>query len=164
MNKSEIIKQAFNLLESEYGIQTDHKKEVFSTMLREYPAELIQKATIKYLKTSKFFPFVSDIIKLIEGEKGDEADIAWGILKFDIIRFGIFREPVFRNPTIKWVMETMGGWGDLCNMKVDEEKWIKKEFVRLYEIRKQRGLDEESRREIELENEEIEAPIKEMKS
>jgi hypothetical protein len=45
----------------------------------------------------------------------------------------------FKDPVIHAVIEQMGGWSEMGNMLVDDEKWKQKEFERLYPIMEARG-------------------------
>ena len=137
MYKSEVIKRAFNLLEAEYGVQSEHKKEVWAVILKEYPSESIRQATAKYLKSGRFFPFVSDIIKIIEGDHIGEAEKVWSDLIKDINLIGFYGTPEKwkDNPIVNEVIEIFGGWESMCEIKSDEAKWTRKEFLKIYEAK-----------------------------
>jgi hypothetical protein len=146
MNKADTIKKCFNILESEYGIQTEYKKEVWANILRGYPAEKIMRATIKYLETSRFFPFVSDIIKLIEGNRAGEAEKAWSNLIEDIIDIGYYGTPSKwkKDKIVEEIVEILGGWQKVCDIKEDEIKWVRREFIVLYKtIKEQKQIGRE---------------------
>jgi len=141
MDKAETLKQTFNLLESEYGEQTVGKKEVWVKVLKEYPAQKIMNACIECIRTKKFFPRVSEMIELIEGNIESEAELAWLLLKEKMDKYGYYKSVSFpENPVIGAVVEAIGGWMPMFDIKVDEEKWVKREFIKMYPILKKRGI------------------------
>jgi len=141
MNKAEILKQSFNLLEAEYGTQNELKKEVWVKVLKGYPAEKIMDACIKCIRTGTFFPRVSKMIEFIEGDIESESELAWLLLKEKMDKYGYYQSVSFpENPVIGAVIEAMGGWLKMFDIKEDEEKWVKKEFIKLYPILKKRGI------------------------
>ena len=140
MDKAETLKQTFNLLESEYGEQTVGKKEVWVKVLKEYPAQKIMNACIECIRTKKFFPRVSEMIELIEGNIESEAELAWLLLKEKMDKYGYYKSVSFpENPVIGAVVEAIGGWMPMFDIKVDEEKWVRKDFVKMYKIFKKEG-------------------------
>ena len=140
MDKAETLKQTFNLLEAEYGEQNEIKKEVWVKVLKGYPAQKIMDACIVCIRTKRFFPRVSEMIEIIEGNIESEAELAWLTLKEKMERYGYYKSVSFpENIVIGAVVEAMGGWMKLFDIKEDEEKWVKKEFMKLYPILKKRG-------------------------
>ena len=141
MDKAETLKQTFNLLEAEYGEQNEFKKEVWVKVLKEYPAQKIMNACIECIRTKKFFPRVSEMIELIEGNIESESELAWLLLKEKMDKEGYYKSVSFpENPAIGAVVEAMGGWMPMFDIKVDEEKWVKREFLKMYPILKKRGI------------------------
>jgi len=140
-NKAEVLKKTFNLLSAEFGEQNELKKEVWVKVLKAYPAQKIMDACITCIRTKRFFPRVSEMIEIIEGNIESEAELAWLTLKEKIERYGHYLSVAFpENLVIGAVVEAMGGWIKINDMKDDEEKWIKKEFIKLYPILKKRGV------------------------
>lgn len=141
MNKTEALKQTFNLLEAEYGEQNNLKKEVWAKVLGNYPAQKIIDACIECIKTKKFFPRVSEMIVLIEGDIESEAELAWLLLKEKMDKVGYYKSVSFpENLVIGAVVEAMGGWLKMFDITVDGEVWVKKEFIKMYPILKKKGI------------------------
>jgi hypothetical protein len=161
MNKAETLKKCWALLEAEYGGQTEYKKEVWVTMLKKYPSEAIMNATIKYMSTSRFFPFTSDIIKLIEGSKEDEIELVWYKLKSDSSKYGYYDYPLEEESVLGQTINAIG-WERLYYMEISEEKWLHREFVSLYRILSNRkegdykGIENKELKNRRLENKEKE--------
>jgi len=127
MNKIEALKQTFGLLEAEYGEQNELKKEVWVKVLKNYPAQKIKDACMECIRTKKFFPRVSEMIELIEGDKESEAELAWLNFLNKIDTKGSYKSVSFsKYPAIGAVIIAMGGWVRVCDMTLDEEKWSRK--------------------------------------
>jgi len=138
--KKETIRDCFELLESDYGKQTNQKKELWGKTFKKYTDKQLIDAVGEFLRRGKFFPRVSDIIELIEGTSEDEAELAWINLIEKIRRKGYYHSVSFHKyPAIGAVVEAMGGWIEISDMKISEKKWVKKEFIKLYPIMKRRG-------------------------
>lgn len=141
MSKKEIMRDCFSLLEAEYGKQNELKKEVWAKILGCYPAQKIIDACMECIRTGTFFPRVSKMIEFIEGDIESEAELAWLLLKEKMNKYGYYKSVSFpENPVVGAVIEVMGGWMPMFDIKVDEEKWVKKEFIKMYPILKKRGI------------------------
>ena len=128
--------QSLNSLESAFGEKvSEDRTKIYWDILKGYSDLNIKKAVIKSIRELKFFPKVSEIIEMIEGNIEDEAEIAWLILKEKIERHDGYMSVSFpENPVIGSVVEALGGWIRICDTTVKEEKWVKKEFIKLYPI------------------------------
>ncbi len=60
--------------------------------------------------------------------------MAWIEVLETVKRVGHYQSVRFSDPVIHAVIDVMGGWVRLGDMKVDDEKWKQREFERLYEI------------------------------
>lgn len=141
MSKKEIMRDCFSLLEAEYGIQNESKKEVWAKVLGCYPAQKIIDACMECIRTGTFFPRVSKMIEFIEGDIESETELAWLLLKEKMSKEGYYKSVSFpENPVIGAVIEVMGGWCKMFDIKEDEEKWVKREFIKMYPIYKKRGI------------------------
>ena len=138
--KKETIRDCFNLLESDYGKQTNQKKELWGKMFKKYSDKQLISAVGEFLTIGKFFPRVSDIIELIEGSPEEEAELAWIYLIDKIDEVGHYQSVSFpKYPAIGVMVEKWGGWLRICDMTFEDETWKKKEFIKLYPIIKKRG-------------------------
>ncbi len=140
MNKK-LFLQSLNSLESAFGEKvSEDRAKIYWDILKGYSDIEIKKAVIGSIRVLKFFPKISEIIEMIEGKIEDEAEIAWLVLKRKIESYGGYRSVSFPdNPAIGSVVEALGGWIGICDITVAEEKWVKKEFIKLYPIMKKKN-------------------------
>jgi len=129
------------LLEAGFSVKlSKDTSKIYWDILNKYDDNIIKKATIKCVKELKYFPKISEIIEAIEGNSTDEAELAWISLLDKIETVGHYQSVSFpKYPAIGAVIEALGGWLSICETTFDEEKWIKKEFIKLYPIIKKRG-------------------------
>ncbi|MBA7588070.1 hypothetical protein ES708_30118 [subsurface metagenome] len=133
--------QSLNGLESAFDEKvSEDRAKIYWDMLKNYSDMEMKKAVVGSIRGLKFFPKISEIIGLIEGNVEDEAEIAWLILKGKIERCDGYVSISFpENPIIGSVVEALGGWIEICDVPINEEKWVKKEFIKLYPIMKRRN-------------------------
>ena len=154
MDKKLFLK-SLNSLESAFGEKvSEDRAKIYWDMLRGYSDVEIKKAVIGSIRGLKFFPKISEIIEIVEGKIEDEAEIAWLILKEKVERYDAYISVSFpKNPIIGSIVEALGGWIMICDTTLKEEKWVKKEFIKLYPIMKRRSNHPEKLTGIfELEN------------
>lgn len=82
----------------------------------------------------KFFPKPAEFIEMLQGKKEHSATNAWLDVLGTVRRIGCYRSVRFADPIIHSVIQAMGGWPRLADMRVDDEKWKQKEFERLYQV------------------------------
>ena len=140
MNKK-TFSNVIEILEAGFTVKlSKDTSKIYWDMLNKYDDNIIKKATIKCVKELKFFPKISEIITAIEGNNTDETELAWISLLDKIERIGHYQSVSFPEyPAIGAVVEALGGWLSICETTFDEEKWVKKEFVKLYPIMKRQG-------------------------
>lgn len=129
--------------EANYRVKLDKSTiDIYWETLKDYKDEEIKKATIILIKELTFLPRIADIVIIIEGSKEEEAELAWIYLKETIEKDGYYRSVSFPEyPAVGAVVENIGGdWCGFIDMITDEEeKWIKKDFLKIYPIMKKRG-------------------------
>ena len=140
MNR-ETFSQMVRVLESGYGVKLKQDtKKVYWDFLKNYKDDDIKEATVTCVRESEFLPKISDIVKAIEDTSVDEVEFAWIALLNKMERIGHYQSVSFPDyPAIGAVVLALGGWISICETTFDEEKWVKKEFVKLYPIMKRRG-------------------------
>ena len=139
--EKEAFSSMIRVLEASYGtkLKQDTKK-IYWEILKDYKDEEIKKATIILIKELKFFPRIADIVTAIKGSVADEAELAWGCLLEKIEDVGHYQSVSFpKYPAIGIIVERWGGWLEVCNMKFEEEKFKRIEFIKIYPIMKKRG-------------------------
>lgn len=147
-NKAAILKESFALLDAEFGEKLTeqtrvYKKELFKKIIGQYPIEKIKKMMTDIVKTRKYnsFPKIAEMIEHIEGNKEEEVELAWMELKRILREEGYYNTVKFpQYPATGNIIVTMGGWLKFVEaMTDDQEKWIKKEFVKMYPAAKKIG-------------------------
>lgn len=118
---------------------SDVLRQLYWNSLEPFTDEQCKKAFNEIILSSRFFPKPVDIIEAIRGTQGNRATEAWIQTLNAIRRIGTYQSVKFDDPVIHAVIEHMGGWPEMGNMLVDEEKWKQKEFERLYPIMEARG-------------------------
>jgi len=133
--------QAIKSLEVSFSKKmTQEEIEIYWEMLKGYEDKDIKNAVIKCIKELTFFPRIADIIRPIEGDTREETELAWLYLKEKIEDDGYYSSVSFpKYPAVGAVVEALGGWLRINDMKENEETWIKKEFTVLYPILKKNG-------------------------
>jgi len=133
-----IFLKSIKLLEDTFDKKISKTKiNIYWSRLKEYDNNKCKKAILQCIDQSEYFPTIATIKKIIDGGQEDEAELAWIELKNKIIEVGYYRSVKFEKyPAIGLVVESLGGWEYLCNMKISDETWVKKEFIKLYPILK----------------------------
>lgn len=140
MIKAETIKRCFSLLETEYGKQTNQKRELWGQKFKRYTDKQLIEAVGEFIDKGKYFPRISDIKEIIEGSPEEEAILAWEYFKEKLEDEGSYMSVSFpKYPAIADVIETLGGWVRIGETDLEEEKWLKIEFIKYYKIMKKRG-------------------------
>ena len=132
------------VLEAGYGNKLSKEpSKIYWDMLNKYDDKIVKETTIRCIRELKYFPKISEIIEMIEGTLEDEVELAWGYLIETIEREGLHHSVSFpKYPAVGATIEQMaGGWCEFIELfDNDKEKWIKKDFLRIYPIMKRRGI------------------------
>ena len=101
----------------------------------------IQRAASDIIRTRVYssLPKPADIIEAIRGTSTDRATGAWIKVLGTLRGVGSYQSVQFDDPVIHSCIEMMGGWPELGNMHIDDEKWKQREFEKLYPIMEKRG-------------------------
>lgn len=113
--------------------------DVYWKALEPYTDQQCESAFNRVILSSRFMPKPVDIIEAIRGNNTDRATSAWIDVLKTVRRVGTWESVKFADPVIHACIEHMGGWTELGNMKIDDEKWKQKEFEKLYPIMEARG-------------------------
>ncbi|MDD4456447.1 MAG: DUF6475 domain-containing protein [Syntrophotalea acetylenica] len=112
--------------------------------LRDYTLQQVEAAALQILRNRKFtkLPTVADFIEYIDGDTAAVAEIQSITVCRAIAEIGSYRSVQFPDKTTQAVIESMGGWPQVCrSLKQDNESWFRKEFAALYVAFAKRGLD-----------------------
>ena len=113
--------------------------EVYWKSIGPYSDDDCVKAFNEIIVKSRFFPKPVDIIETIRGTGTNRATGAWIKVLGTLRGVGSYQSVQFDDPVIHSVIETMGGWPEMGNLLVDDEKWKQREFEKLYPIMEKRG-------------------------
>lgn len=95
----------------------------------------VERAVHQHLldpERGRFMPLPADIVKQIEGTGGDRAALAWTKVRQAIRDVGPYRSVAFDDPLIHRVVEDMGGWVPLNDLRSDEVPFRGKDFSDRY--------------------------------
>jgi len=117
------------------------KVEVYFKTLERFSVEQLSQAVESMVVNRVYpsFPKPAEIIEAIQGKQEDRATLAWVKVLETVRRVGSYQSVKFDDPAIHSVIEAMGGWIELGNMSVNDEKWKQKEFEKLYRVIAKRG-------------------------
>jgi len=129
------------ILEASYKEKVSKEtSKIYWDVLKDYDDKVIKDVTIKCIKELKYFPKISEIINAIEGNSEDEAELAYLEFKKKLDNEGSYLSVEFiKYPAIGATIEAMGGWIRVSDTLLDDEKWLRINFIRLYNIMKKRG-------------------------
>jgi hypothetical protein len=111
--------------------------ELYHAALSQFSLIEIRTAAGQHLKTSKWFPKISELIELIPSAHIPKlesiATVQAGVVLKMIREFGSRFEPLFNDPVTAHLMRTRFNYRGLCmNMIESEEKWFVKNFIESY--------------------------------
>ena len=145
MTKEELVKvfSIFSVVYSKF-IQPGKEEimlEVWHSMLRQYPYELVRYAAETHIKSSQFPPTIHDIIKHIEDyENIGKVDgmTAWGQVTKAIRQYGYYRqtEAMQSLPADVSAVVSSMGWQTLCMSENDMAD--RAHFIKAYDAMQRR--------------------------
>lgn len=114
---------------------------LWEKMLADIPYEVAEKALMKVLATSKFFPTVADIREAattITAPQLPTAAEAWGEVIKAVRRYGTYQEneameslPLPVAQVVRWI-----GWREICLS--EEPEVVRAQFMRMYDTQVKR--------------------------
>lgn len=132
-------KKEFTKLMTGLGIIFDQevqtlKLDFYFNILKGFPIEDIRRGVERIVKerTTASFPKPAEIIEKITGTPDDKVNLAWEKVVKAIQKYGNYRSIEFDDSVIHSVIQVMGGWEEAGNWEIDEMKWKRIEFCKLY--------------------------------
>ena len=114
-------------------------KNMYWVTLKPHSDAKCKKAFELALTTCKFFPKPSELLELVNGNQGEQASLAWLRVHEAVKNVGPYESIDFTDDrAINSTIEGMGGWVQLCQVTLDEWKWKRIEFEKLYPTMAQR--------------------------
>jgi len=83
-------------------------------------------------RTLKWFPKPAELRELAEGPRRITAAMQWAHVRRTIDTIDIYGSPDF-GALVNAVIHSLGGWKELCELDIEELKWARKDFGRLYD-------------------------------
>lgn len=115
---------------------------VWENALKKYDDEQVARALESHITDpdkGQFMPKVADIVRLIDGDTKDRANMAWSKAFNAITTVGQYEDVCFDDGVIHAVVEEMGGWVKFCLMTHDEISYNQHRFVELYKTNARHG-------------------------
>ena len=116
----------------------------FETLV-DYDLSAIKTAFQKHLRDpdgGHWMPQPSDIIRIIDGGVGEQAELAWAKAFRAVSLVGSYSDVVFDDAIIHAVIDGMGGWVKFCQGEYKDFDFKRLEFVKAYRAIKNRGASE----------------------
>lgn len=127
---------------------TEALLEGYWMALDDLPLAAVRDAACKAMRQCQHMPRGVELRQLA-GEVSAEtrAVKAWGEVMQKIAGSGSWMSPGFADPTITATVRNLGGWQHLCSLSKDElEKWVRKDFERVYRALAESGATEDQTR------------------
>ena len=116
----------------------------FETLV-DYDLSAIKTAFQKHLRDpdgGHWMPQPSDIIRIIDGGVGEQAELAWAKAFRAVSLVGSYSDVVYDDAIIHAVIDGMGGWVKFCQGEYKDFDFKRLEFVKAYRAIKNRGASE----------------------
>lgn len=143
MATSKDVSKMMAVFASVYPVDLSKEKtEVYSVMLADIPAEVLDATTKQLLSTCKFFPSIAEIRDAafaISAPDMPDALTAWQEVYKAIRRYGYDKRPEFDNPIINTTVKALG-WSSLC--LAEDDNWLVKRFCDAYQVYAKRHADD----------------------
>lgn len=137
--------ELMSILNEVYGDPTkpinEIKVEVYWKSLNDLSIQEFDEAVTVLLrtKTIKTFPTPAEILAMVRSSIDEKAELAFNQLISTIQSYGYYDSVVFEDGTIGKCVEAMGGWLKVADWEVDDRRFNRMEFVKLYKIFAARG-------------------------
>lgn len=121
---------------------------VYLDGLVEFTADDLEFAARQWMRTSRWFPALSDLRQQLEGEAPDWnalATMAWTTLERTISAAGVYRGARFVDGAIgETARQIFGSWVQACNYERDSPGWAicRQNFLSLFPVIAKRGQHE----------------------
>ena len=113
---------------------TEFIVEDYWQALKAFSLLQIEKAFLDYLQDpdKNFMPTTNQLIRLILGSHEDKALNAWTDVLMAIQKYGAYQSVAFDDPIIHAVIQILGGWIQICRIKIDQQPYYAERFRKHY--------------------------------
>ena len=133
MQNTDAFDQGMFALGETFGMEISaFKLRIYQEALKDFSDEQIQMAMGMAIKGLKFFPKPVELIELMQGNPEENAVEAWGLLLETIKTQGAYKSIMFADAKIGHCVEMMGGWPEVCRMRVEETGMRCAQFQKIY--------------------------------
>lgn len=110
--------------------------EIYFNALSDMSLEQVQEAGSHLARSSRFFPKPVDFREAVLPDAEAQALHAYDKVAEASKAIGAYSSVSFGDPVIHKIIDSLGGWVDVCSRPADaeKEKWWKKEFERMYRL------------------------------
>ena len=110
------------------------KTEIYFKALSDLPIDVIEKSVWQVIRsrTTASFPKVAELREAMGGKEEDKAILAYDAFTKGKAQTGAYESVVFEDKLIHAVIQSMGGWYEVCMITEDEWKFKRREFIDLY--------------------------------
>lgn len=114
---------------------TDVTIKAYEMGLRGVPIADIERATQRAVETCKFMPSPAELRELAGGlTPKQRAILAWGAFTQTVASHGYYASVDFDDEIINATVRNLGGWMPVLEqMEAEGDKWLRKDFERVYE-------------------------------
>jgi hypothetical protein len=119
---------------------------VYTDGLLHFSAEQLETAARQWMKASKWFPALSDLLELLEpkADATTSGHLAWTCVERAIRTAGVYRGATFVDGRIGEAMRlTFGTWSTACNFDIDAPGWAirRQTFLSIFESLRNRKIE-----------------------
>lgn len=107
--------------------------EGYYAVLSHLTEQEMQSTVVTALQTLRFMPSSSELLAIARPVKVRDATAAVKELRQGFLRFGRNKTPHWSDTAIGDAVDSMGGWGHLCNMdQINFDRYAVREFSERY--------------------------------
>jgi hypothetical protein len=105
---------------------------IYLDAMEKYGDQEVLEALNRCSVTLRFFPVPADIIEAMGSGEEAKALEAWGALEEATRRVGRYGRVQFEDGKISHVVRLMGGWDAVCQWRINDLDFRRKEFIGAY--------------------------------
>ena len=130
-----------NILESAFKEKMSKGAiNIYWSRMKDYSDKEFKEAIIRCVDGLKYFPRVANLKDILDGTNEDEAELAYLEFRKKLENEGSYISVSFpKYPAISATIEALGGWIRISDTLEKDENWLRKDFIRLYNIMRKRG-------------------------
>lgn len=135
LNKTLFSKEFLTLCEMVEKTPSEGLTSMYYEALKNLSDDDFKRAvsTVISSKTFNKLPMPGELLSAVNGNPEDAALLALEKVEKAIREIGAYDTVIFDDPVIHAVIEALEGWEKICHMPLDEWKWVRKDFIKLYQ-------------------------------